>query len=85
MQEQWHKKTLHLYTNNQLKIKKMTKKDFSKSVKIYKSHRLANGFISITFAYVYNSTSVSTQQTVAIENTGGALTSLYNYLTGQNV
>ncbi len=63
----------------------MTKKEFSKTVQIYKSHKLANGFISITYANVLGPNTVSTQETVAVENTGGALTSLYNYLTGQNV
>jgi len=63
----------------------MTKKEFTKTVKIYKSHKLVNGFISITYANVLGPNTVSTQETVAIKDKGGALISLYNYLTGQNV
>jgi len=59
-------------------ITKMTKKEFSKTVKIYKSHKLVNGFIIVTYAYILGDNAVSTQHTVAIEDTGGALTSLYN-------
>ena len=55
----------------------MTKKEFSKTVKIYKSHPVKNGFISITYATVLAPYTVSTEETVCIENKGGALTSLY--------
>jgi len=60
----------------------MTKKEFAKTVQIYKSHKLANGFISITYANVLGPNTVSTQETVAIEDKGGALTSLYNHIVG---
>ena len=56
-------------------------KDFKKCVKIYKSHKLKNGFISVTYAYLYNSTTCSTEETIEIENKGGALHSLYTYYT----
>lgn len=56
----------------------MTKQEFSKTVKIYKSHKLANGFISITYANILSPTTVSTEIKVEIEDKGGALTSLYN-------
>lgn len=57
----------------------MTKAEFSKTVKIYKSHKLANGFISVTYANVLNEGTVSTERTVEIEDKGGALTSLYHH------
>lgn len=57
----------------------MTKQEFSKTVKIYKSHKLANGFISITYANKLSSTTVSDEIVVEIENKGGALTSLYKF------
>ena len=60
----------------------MTKQEFSKTVKIYKSHKLANGLISVTYAYVLGHNTVSTQHTVEIENVGGALTSLYSHMVG---
>ena len=60
----------------------MTKKEFSKKVQIYKSHKLANGFISVTYAYRLGNNTVSTQHTVGIEDKGGALTSLYNHIVG---
>ena len=61
----------------------MTKKEFSKTVKIYRSHKLRNNFISVTYANVLNPTTVSVSRTVHIEDMGGALTSLYeNKLPG---
>jgi hypothetical protein len=57
----------------------MTKKEFSKTIIIYKSHKLKNNFISITYASVLAINKVSTEKIVEIENTGGALTSLYSY------
>lgn len=57
----------------------MTKKEFSKTVKIYKSHKLANGFISITYANKLSQNSVSNEIVVKIENKGGPLTSLYKF------
>ena len=58
----------------------MTKKEFSKKVKIYKSHKMRNGFISVTYANILGNNAVSTQRTVEIEDKGGALTSLYAHL-----
>lgn len=60
----------------------MTKQEFSNTVKIYKSHKLANGFISITYAYVLSNNAVSAQETVEIEDKGGALESLYFEIAG---
>jgi len=60
----------------------MKKQEFSKTVRIYKSHKLANGFISITYATLLAGNSISTENTVKIENKGGALTSLFNYHVG---
>ena len=57
----------------------MTKQEFLKTVKIYKSHKLVNGFISITYASVLGPSTVSTERTISIEDKGGALRSLYNY------
>lgn len=50
---------------------------FKKEVKIYKSHKLKNGFISITYSVVLDPDTVSTEITIKIENKGGALHSLY--------
>ena len=58
----------------------MTKKEFSKTVKIYSSHKLRNGFISVTYANILGNNAISTQRTVEIEDRGGALTSLYAHL-----
>lgn len=55
----------------------MTKQEFSKTLRIYKSHRLANGLISITYATLLGQNAISTEKTIQIENKGGALTSLY--------
>jgi len=57
----------------------MNKKEFSKTVKIYKSHKLADGFISITYASVLGPNTVSIESTIKIEDKGGPLTSLYKY------
>jgi len=56
-----------------------TIKDFKKDVIIYKSHKLKNSFISITYAVKLGPNTVSTDKTVEIENKGGALHSLYAY------
>ena len=56
---------------------KMTKSEFAKTVTIYKSHKLKNGFISVTYAYVLAPNTVSTAHTEEIEHKGGTLTSLY--------
>lgn len=62
----------------------MTKQEFSKTVKIYKSHKLANGRISVTYATIISANAVSTEKTVEIEDKGGALTSLYFEKVGEN-
>ena len=61
----------------------MLKQEFKKTVKIYKSHKLANNFISVTFAYVKGKNSVSVERTEVLEDKGGALTSLYFDRTGK--
>ena len=55
----------------------MTKSEFAKTVRIYKSHKLKNGFISITYAHVLGNNTVSTEHTQEVEDKGGALTSLF--------
>ena len=62
--------------------KTMTKQEFSKTVRIYKSHKLANGFISIIYATLLGQNAISTERTIKVEDNGGALTSLYNYHFG---
>ena len=57
----------------------MTKLEFAKSVKIYKSHNLSNGLISITYASVLNCNTVTTERTIITEKNGGALNSLFTY------
>jgi hypothetical protein len=59
-------------------MKTTTLKEFKKDFVIYKSHKLANGFISITFASRLSTNTVSTQTTIKVENIGGAWKSLYN-------
>ena len=59
----------------------MTIQEFQKTVKIFKSHKLANNRISITYAYILGD-SISSQNTIGIEKTGGALKSLYGYKCG---
>jgi len=59
----------------------MEKSEFKKSVKIYKSHLLKNGFISVTYVNVLGASTVTTETTVEIEKNGGALNSLFLYLT----
>jgi hypothetical protein len=54
--------------------------EFKKSVIIYKSHPLRNGFISITYSTVLGINTVSGERTVEIEKNGGALHSLYYYI-----
>ena len=60
----------------------MTKKEFSKRVRIYKYHKLAGGFLKITYATLLGEGSISTEKSLKIEDNGGALTSLYNYHFG---
>ena len=56
-----------------------TIKDFKNTVKIYKSHKLKNGFISITYAVKLGSNACTNEKTIEVENKGGALHSLYAY------
>lgn len=63
---------------------KMSKTEFAKTVIICKSHKLKNGFISVTYAYVLGHNTVSTERKVEIEDMGGALTSLFYHLTNKN-
>lgn len=58
----------------------MTKKEFSKTVKILKSRVLSNGFICITYVNILSNNAVSTERKVCIEKVGGALNSLYTYV-----
>lgn len=58
----------------------MTKKEFSKTVRIYKSHKLRNGFISVTYADILGPNTISTDKKVEIEDKGGALTSLFAHI-----
>lgn len=60
----------------------MNKKEFSKTVRIYKSHSLSNGLISVTYANILDSNTISTEHTEIIENKGGALTSLFLHKVG---
>ena len=58
----------------------MTKKEFKKTIEIYKSHNLKNNFISITYAYILSENKVSKASTIEAYKNGGALNSLYIYL-----
>ena len=58
----------------------MELKEFKKGIVIYKSHKLKNNFISVTYANKLSLCTVSTEKTVEIEDKGGALTSLHYYL-----
>jgi hypothetical protein len=53
--------------------------DYKKTVKIYKSHNLANGFISINYAYIFRSGCVSGEHNVKIEKVGTPYQSLAFY------
>lgn len=55
----------------------MTKLEFSKTVRIFRSHSLKNAMISITFSYVLSESCQSVSNTVVIKKIGGALNSLY--------
>jgi len=50
--------------------------DYKKTVKIYKSHPLANGFISIKYAYILGNSCVSGEHQVKIEKVGTPYESL---------
>ena len=56
-----------------------TFKDLKNNVIIYKSHKLNNGFISITYAVIFSRNACSNEKTIEIEDHGGALHSLYAY------
>ena len=56
-----------------------TFKDFKNNVIIYKSHKLKNGFISITYAVIFSRNVCSNEKTIEIEDKCGALHSLYAY------
>ena len=62
-----------------VKIRKMTKQEFKKTVKIHKVKTLKNGFISITYSYVLGNDTVSTQTTIEAYKNGNDLNSLYIY------
>lgn len=62
----------------------MTIRQFTKTqVIIYKSHLLKNNFISVTFAYRLNPTTVSTDKKLIIDKKGGGAQSLKNYFESQ--
>lgn len=62
----------------------MTTRQFTKTqVKIYKSHLLKNNFISVTFAYRLNPTTVSTIKKLIIQKNGGAAESLKKFFEQQ--
>ena len=63
----------------------MNKSEFKNHVKIYKSHPLKNGFISVTYASILGRGAVSTESTIEIEKDGGALNSLYKHLVVQKI
>ncbi len=50
--------------------------EFKKRVKIYKSHNLANGFISINHAYILGNSCVSGEHNLKIEKVGTPYQSL---------
>lgn len=55
----------------------MTKLEFSKTVRIFRSHELKSGMISITFSYILTESCQSISKKIEIEKCGGALNSLY--------
>jgi hypothetical protein len=57
----------------------MEKNEFKKTIKVYKSHKLTDNYISINYAVLLGDNAISTERKIRIQNTGGALTSLYNY------
>ena len=56
-----------------------TIKEFKKDVIIYKSHKLKNDFVSITYAVKFSRDTCTNEKTIEIENKGGVLHSLYAY------
>jgi hypothetical protein len=66
--------------NNQ-QFHAMTFQEFKKNYIIYKSHKLAGGFIAITYAYK-GVGYVTQEKEIHTAKVGGALKSLYNALNG---
>ena len=60
----------------------MKKQEFRKTVRIYKSHSLKNGLISITYCDILGPNTISVEKTVIAEKQGGALNSLYIFECG---
>jgi hypothetical protein len=54
--------------------------DFKKRVKIYKTHKLKNDFISINYAYFLGNNCISAPSKVKIEKVGTPYNSLAYYL-----
>ena len=65
-----------------VKHNKMTKEEFKKTVKIHKVQTLKNGFISITYSYVFGNDTVSKKTTIEAYKNGNDLNSLYIYQYG---
>jgi len=57
-------------------------KAFKNSYKILKSHKLKNGFISITYIYKYSKFTGSVEVTTHIENIGTPYNSLFLNICG---
>ena len=60
----------------------ITKQEFSKTVRIYKSHPLKNGLISITYCDILGYNTISVEKTIVAQKHGGTLNSLYIYECG---
>lgn len=54
--------------------------EFKKTIKIYSSKKLGDGWVRVNYAYILDSNTVSTEHTVEIEDKGTALESLYRHL-----
>ena len=74
---------LHKQKGNGSLFKKTTKMDninniadYKKTVKIYRSHKLANGFISVNYAHILGNNCISTPSTIKIEKIGTLYESL---------
>ena len=59
----------------------MTKKQFYKTVKIYSSHILICDRISISYSYYVDKNTLTVRKTIIVEKNGGALNSLFLYLS----
>jgi hypothetical protein len=61
----------------------MSKEDFAKTVKIYKSHDTQyNSRMAITYANKLSPTTMSSQKTIDVAKNGGALNSLWLHFCG---